>query len=196
MMNFGLRIASPACLLALFMISACRPEPMPRPKGYFRIELPQKNYLPMSSECPFTMEVPTYSRIELDKSRSGSDTCRFNIFFPAFRARIHCTYLPIRGNDDDLVRDAYTFAAKHEMKASAIRRTLVEDSGRDVFGVIYDIEGDAASQVQFFVMDSTRHFLRGALYFNNRPNPDSIAPVLAFIREDIAHMTRTVRWGD
>jgi gliding motility-associated lipoprotein GldD len=93
-----------------------------------------------------------------------------------------------------LIEDAYGFAAKHEMKASALRRTLVSDSLRDVHGIIYDIEGDAASNVQFFLTDSTQHFLRGALYFFNPPNPDSIAPVLAFVRGDIDRLAQTLVW--
>jgi gliding motility-associated lipoprotein GldD len=95
---------------------------------------------------------------------------------------------------DELVNDAYGFAAKHEMKASGLRRTMVSDSARDVHGIIYDIEGDAASNVQFFMTDSTQHFLRGALYFFNAPNPDSIAPVLEFLRRDIDRIAQTIDW--
>jgi gliding motility-associated lipoprotein GldD len=83
---------------------------------------------------------------------------------------------------------------KHEVKASALKRTMIEDQQNRLDGIIYDIEGEAASQVQFFVTDSTNHFFRGSLYFNVKPNPDSIAPVLSFIREDINHMVRSVRW--
>jgi gliding motility-associated lipoprotein GldD len=93
-----------------------------------------------------------------------------------------------------LIGDAYGFAAKHEMKASALRRTLVADSLRNVYGIVYDIDGEAASNVQFFLTDSSAHFLRGALYFFNPPNPDSIRPVLEFIRGDITRITQTLQW--
>jgi gliding motility-associated lipoprotein GldD len=95
---------------------------------------------------------------------------------------------------NDLIDDAYGFAAKHEMKATALRRTLVSDTLRHVHGILYDIEGDAASNVQFFLTDSSHHFLRGALYFFNPPNPDSIAPVLQFVRGDIDHIAQTLVW--
>src|SRR5690606_18002102 len=100
------------------------------------------------------------------------------------------------GDVDELIRDAYGFAAKHEMKATALKRTLIEDNIHKVHGILYDIQGEAASQVQFFLTDSTRNFLRGSLYFNSKPNPDSLAPVLAFVREDIDHMIRSVRWSE
>jgi gliding motility-associated lipoprotein GldD len=187
----GLAVWAVALTVAL---SGCSGDPVPRPRGFFRIDLPEKNYITYTSTCPFSLEVPSYAKIELNRTDGPTDSCWFNVAFPKFRARIHCTYLPITNNSDALVRDAYTFAAKHEMKASAIRRTLVEDPERSVFGVIYDIEGDAASQVQFFLMDSTDHFLRGALYFDHTPNADSIAPVLSFIREDIVRMTRSLQW--
>jgi gliding motility-associated lipoprotein GldD len=180
-----------ACTAVLY---SCRPDPVPRPRGYFRIDFPEKTYLPFTPSCPFEMEVPAYARVEINREAANADSCWFNVYFPQYKARLHCTYLPVKNNSDDLVRDAYTFAAKHEMKATAIRRTLIEDTERKVFGVVYDIEGEAASQLQFFVMDSTAHFLRGALYFNSRPNPDSLAPVLAFIRGDVMHMTQTVKW--
>jgi gliding motility-associated lipoprotein GldD len=94
----------------------------------------------------------------------------------------------------ELADDAYQFAFKHEMKADGIQRTYVEDTIRNVYGIIYDIQGEAASQIQFFLTDSTQHYLRGALYFDNKPNQDSIAPVLTFIREDILHLTNTLQW--
>jgi gliding motility-associated lipoprotein GldD len=102
--------------------------------------------------------------------------------------------LPIDGNINDLVGDAYGFAAKHEMKASAIERIWIESPERDVFGIQYNIEGGAASPVQFFLTDSTQHFFRGALYFDFAPNPDSLAPVLKFIRNDIQKITDEIAW--
>jgi gliding motility-associated lipoprotein GldD len=102
--------------------------------------------------------------------------------------------MPVNNRLPELIEDAYGFAAKHEMKASALRRTLVSDSLRKVYGIVYDIEGDAASNAQFFLTDSTNHFLRGALYFFNPPNPDSIAPVLSFVRGDINRIAQTLQW--
>lgn len=182
-------------LIVICAIAAsCSQDPFPKPRGYFRIDLPEKEHTTYRSDCPFEMEVPRYGRIEQNRGERGGDSCWFNFVYPALRAKIHFTYLPIRGNSDALVRDAYTFAARHEMKATAIRRTLIEDPKRDVFGVIYDIEGEAASQVQFFLMDSVRHFVRGALYFSSKPNADSLAPVLSYIRKDIVHMAQTIQW--
>ncbi|MBX7052355.1 MAG: hypothetical protein K1X54_09995 [Flavobacteriales bacterium] len=167
---------------------------IPRPKGYFRIDLPEKSYRVYESACPMQLELPNYSKVELFKDRMSNDSCWFNVYFPRFNARLHCTYVPVNGNMDKLLHDAYGFAAKHEMKATALKRTPIADSTNQVYGIVYDIEGETASQLQFFLTDSTSHFFRGSLYFFNSPNPDSIAPVLEFLREDIMHLTETITW--
>lgn len=167
---------------------------VPKPRGYFRIDLPEQEYRSYESVCPMNLEVSTAAQIEVFRDRQSVDSCWFNIYYPRYNARVHCTYIAVGNRFDDLVNDAYGFAAKHEMKASGLRRTMVSDSTRDVHGIVYDIEGDAASNVQFFLTDSTRHFLRGALYFFNAPNPDSIAPVLNFVRGDIDRIAQTLEW--
>jgi gliding motility-associated lipoprotein GldD len=167
---------------------------IPKPKGYFRIDLPAATYRNFEGQCPFVMPVSEFATVELFDNKKENDSCRFNIYYPKLKARIHCTFLPVNGNINDLVRDSYGFAAKHEMKASAIERVWIEDPKRAVFGIQYNIEGGAASPVQFFLTDSTLHFFRGALYFEFSPNPDSIAPVLQFIKQDIQKITDEMVW--
>lgn len=167
---------------------------IPKPRGYFRIDFPEKAYRNYDSKCSVSFDIPEYSKVELFKDRISEDSCWFNIYFPKMNARVHCTYVPVGSEFDNLIHDSYGFAAKHEMKASGLRRTMIADTSRKVYGIIYDIEGDAASQLQFFLTDSTKHFFRGSLYFYNSPNADSIAPVLSFLRDDIIHLTETLHW--
>ncbi len=167
---------------------------IPKPRGYFRIDLPEKKYELHQFSCPIQFDIPLYSHVELFKEHISVDSCWFNIFFPGQNARLHCTYMPVGKNLGELLRDSYGFAAKHEMKASALKRTMINDSTNHVYGIVYDIEGDAASQLQFFLTDSVNHFLRGSLYFYNTPNTDSIAPVLSFLREDVMHITNSIHW--
>lgn len=168
---------------------------VPKPRGYYRIELPEKQYELHEFSCPLKFELPVYSKVELFKERMSTDSCWFNVFFPSQNARLHCTYMPVGKNLGALLRDSYEFAAKHEIKASALKRTMINDSANHVYGILYDIEGDAASRLQFFLTDSMNHFLRGSLYFYNTPNTDSIAPVLSFLREDVLHITNTMKWN-
>lgn len=120
--------------------------------------------------------------------------CWYNIIYPKLRAQLHCTYTPIRGDLSVLLRDANEFALNHEGKATAINRQEYSNPEHDTHGLIFDIKGQVASPIQFYLTDSTTHFLRGSLYFSSKPNPDSVAPVQAFIRKDIIRLMESTTW--
>jgi gliding motility-associated lipoprotein GldD len=182
-------------LLVSFVLVACSSNPIPKPRGYFRIELKDKDYITYQSDCPVELEIPVYSKIELFPSES-TDSCWFNLYFPRHKARIHLTYLSIHGDLDKYLEDAYQFAFKHEMKANAIKSKSVSFPEKQVNGLVYELTGNVASPLQFYVTDSAHHFLRGALYFNHKPNPDSIAPVLDYLTDDVIHLMETINWRD
>ena len=108
-------------------LSSCEETHVPRPRGYFRIDLPEKAYTRYEGSCPVGMDIPVYSQVELFKEYDSADSCWFNLVFPRNNARIYCTYLPVHGDIDRLISDSYAFAFKHEMKADAITRTAVAD---------------------------------------------------------------------
>jgi gliding motility-associated lipoprotein GldD len=187
-------IAAAVALAAWFMLGSRGGNVVPKPRGYYRIALADKSYTEYQSDCGVKMEVNASSKVEVINKNNSKDSCWFNIYYPRHKARLHCTYFPIHNNFEKLIGEAYEFAVSHEMKASAMKRTLIEDTDRNMFGIIYDIEGEAASQLQFFLTDSTKHFFRGSLYFFNSPNPDSIAPVLDYVRQDVLRITQTLKW--
>ena len=181
-------------LLAFIMlITSCEQEYVPKPRGYFRIDFPEKKYVDYEGKCPFSFELPAYSKIELIRSESF-DSCWFNVAFPRHKAKLHFTYLPIHNNLQSYLEDSYTFAFKHEMKANAISRTQYYSPDSRVSGLVYDIKGNVASNLQFYATDSADHFIRGALYFEVRPNQDSLAPVVDFIKADVIHLLETLDW--
>lgn len=183
-------------LVFMFSVSACNNESyVPKPRGYFHIKFPKKEYLDYTAECPFTFEYPKYAIMEADKER-GAGNCWNNLNFPRFNASLHLTYYDISSAKEyyGLVEDARTLAFKHTVKANAIDQKLINFPERKVYGVYYAIEGNTASSVQFFLTDSAKHYFRGALYFNERPQYDSIAPVVSFIKKDIERMIDTFKW--
>jgi len=189
-------------VLLILFASGCEDYvPVPKPRAYPRVIFPEKEYKNFDeSYCNFTFEMPKYAVIEQDTTyfdkRPESD-CWFNIEVPALNAQIHCSYYPVTGRSrlDELVQDAFTMAQKHNIKANYIEEIPVHRSAERVHGIIFNIEGATASSYQFFATDSTRHFLRGALYFKTQSRPDSIAPVLAFMREDVNRMVATLKWS-
>jgi gliding motility-associated lipoprotein GldD len=192
---------SVVCILTsvffLLNLSSCSgdDEYSPKPKGYFRIDLPSKSYQLYDNDCPFTFEYPKYARIEVDHERL-SEPCWLNYHLPHFGATLHLSYKELNNNADSYIKDSWELAQKHIAKASAMDNVEIGNKKERVYGLLFNIEGNAASPLQFYLTDSIRHFIRGALYFNAVPNKDSIGPVYAFIKEDIEHMIKTFRWKD
>ncbi|MGZ3884063.1 MAG: gliding motility lipoprotein GldD [Bacteroidia bacterium] len=165
----------------------------PKPRGYFRIELPAKEYRLYDSICPYSFELPLYAHITQDRHK-GADPCWLNIEFPKFKATVHLTYKDINHNLNQYLEDSRDFAVRHEIKATALDETVVIRDSSKVYGMVYDIAGNTASSVQFYLTDSTTHFLRGSLSFYCRPNADSLKLIIDFIRKDIVQLVKTCKW--
>ncbi len=182
--------------LLLLLFAACQSNDYaPKPRGFFRIKFPDKQYKVVDTGCPYTFEQPTYALLVPDRSQD-TQPCWQNLDFPEFNARLHISYFAINpiASFNQLSEDARTFAFKHTAKATAIDQERIIRPEANVYGLTYSIKGNTASNIQFFVSDSTKHYLRAALYFNEKPHLDSIQPVLDFLRKDIEHMVSTISW--
>ena len=184
------------CFL-LFILMACNSDYTPKPRGYFRIDFPEHSYQSFNSpEFPYSFEYPVYGNILRDTAFFGDkpeNPYWINIDFPRFHARIYISYKKVEGNYDKLREDAYKMTYKHTYKASSIEDSLIS-TPLGVHGIFFNVGGNAATAKQFFVSDSTKHFLRGALYFDTTPNSDSLSIVNAFLQEDMYHLINTLRW--
>lgn len=196
-MKFRLQIF----LLCLGIISiSCDPDPedeaiVPKPKAYHRISYPKHEYKAYDSICPYAFETPVYS-IVLPDFEANTEPCWVNVYYPKFGAVLHVSYKVVDGNLETYLRDSDEFAKKHVVKANGMdENPIIRDSAR-VYGLMYDIKGNAASNLQFYVTDSANHFVRGSLYFAVPPNIDSLEPSVKFIREDIIHLIQTFRWKE
>lgn len=194
--HFLMRISShlsPVLLAALLLVS-CNNDYVPKPRGYFRIDLPEREYRVFDADFPYTFEYPAYATISADSSRMA-EPYWINLNFIPFHAQLHISYKVINGNLANYLDDAHTLVNKHIPKANAITQRQYADNENKVYGLVYDISGtDAASACQFYLTDSNSRFLRGALYFNLVPNNDSLAPVIEYLKADLEHMINTFRW--
>lgn len=178
----------------LFFASCSSESVVPKPKGFMKTNYPKKEYSLAETGCPYSFEIPKYAQLQ-DKPMQN-DTCFKDLLFPYFNAAIHITYKSI-SHDSILAKyidDSHNLAYDHAEKADDIKKTAVFDTVNNVYGIVYDIIGNAASQTQFFLTDSSNHFIRGALYFNHRPNYDSLIPAINYIHEDIDRMIKTFKW--
>ena len=190
-------------LVIVLFITACSGEGdyAPKPRGYYRINFPQRSYQQYISNNPFTFDYPKYATMERDSlSRSTGKLINMqtllNMQFPQFNATLHLSYetIPNKKIFDELVEDAHKFAFKHTVKATSIDEAVIRYPERKVYGIYYTIDGNAASSVQFYLTDSVKNYLRGALYFNSEPRLDSIQPVLNFVKQDVDRMIKSFKW--
>jgi len=180
----------------VFSLSGCGEPYTPKPRGYFRIDFPEKKFVSSEGNFPYSFEIPTYSKLIAD-AHPAAQPFWSNLVFEQFGAKVHLTYKKLDGIDHlaRLAEDSRTFVFKHVAKATAIYDEVFSYPENRVHGIFYEIRGrEAASPIQFFATDSARHFLRGALYFNVAPNNDSLAPVIRFLEEDIRHLISTISW--
>jgi gliding motility-associated lipoprotein GldD len=182
--------------LLLLLTCSCSDSYTPKPRGYFRIDMPERKYQVFDSSFPYTFEYPVYAGISPDSTKMA-EPYWINLVYKPFQATLHLSYKVIDGNLAKYLNDAHTLVNKHIPKANAITQREFVDRVNHVYGLVYDIRGvDAASSCQFYLTDSISKFVRGALYFNMVPNNDSLAPVIDFIKVDLEHMINTFRWKD
>jgi len=178
----------------------CREVAVPKPRGHFRIDLPARKYVEFNpvtdakSRLPLSFEYPEYGKMTF-QGENGTKPGWFNIEFPHYRAKIYLTYKDVRNDLDSLLDQSYNLNVKnHVSKADAIKEQVISNPDNKVYGILYDLKGNTASAVEFYVTDSISHYLRGSLYFSSEPNADSLAPVIDFFRGDIMHLIETLKW--
>lgn len=180
-------------LVLSILLVQCSENYTPKPRGYFRTTFPEKKYQKFESNAPYSFDIPIYSKMLPDTiDKDGS--WWYNLVFPSMKATIHISYKDIGGNLGKYIEDSRTLVYKHTIKADAINEQTFVNPEKKVYGILYEIKGNAASPYQFFVTDSSKHFVRGALYFNVYPNKDSLAPSFKFLKQDIIHLMETVEW--
>ncbi len=183
-------------LIAGLGLIGCEEDYTPKPKAYPRVNLPEPEYLSTNKPvwaCPYAFEYSRESVITVDP-RYRDSTCWYNLYYPEHRATVHLTYTALNGDLSKHIEESRKLAMKHIGKASKIDELLIERPSDRVYGILYDFQGETASDFQFFLTDSTEHFLRGALYFNVSPNKDSLAPVIEYVERDIKHLVGALTW--
>lgn len=168
--------------------ASCADEAVPKPKAYLRLDYPEARYSQYSSGCPFSFNVNTLASV----TQKGN--CDLTIQYPRMKATVYLTYKPVQGNITALLRDAQTLTYKHVIKADDIIEQPYVNPLKDVYGMFYQVGGNAATNAQFYVTDSTSHFLTGSVYFYAKPNFDSIMPAASYIKNDMQNIIETLKW--
>lgn len=193
------RLFSVSLLWLLF--AACRPETYtPKPRGFARVDFPKRAYQSFNETgFPYSFEIPVYSNVEKDTVFLGKrpeNPYWINILFPSLGGQIYISYkeITVKQPLSKLLQDSHEMSfTVHSKRADYIDENAFQN-GRKVYGIIYDVGGNAASSYQFIATDSVKHFLRGALYFDVTPNADSLKPINEFLKKDLEHLLQTLTW--
>lgn len=181
--------------LAVLCLSACHQKQTPKPRGYYRISFPPKNYVALNQPLPYNFLIPVYAIVVPDLYNPAEKEW-ITIEIPSNNAQIHISYKRIDHNLATLIEESRTLVFDHVQKASAIDEQIFINPRKKIYGTLYTLKGNAASQMQFYLTDSVKNFLRGALYINEVPNYDSLRPVISFLSEDVLKIIETTEWRE
>ena len=183
-------------LSCVTILTGCGKKAQPKPYGYFRIDIPEHEYVEMTNLGPYSIEASIYCQPDKSDNTHATEADEWiNLVYPSINAKIHLSYKRINASTfQQVTEESHSLAYKHTVRADAIQESYYGNDTTRVYGILYEMKGNAASPAQFYVTDSVSNFLRGSLYFNHTPNADSIAPAANYVLQDMIHMIETLRW--
>ncbi len=176
-----------AGIFSLLFLIGCKDEALPKPKAQLRLEYPKGESKVVQTEN-YSFQYNSLATVK-DLKRSS-----FTLDYPSIKGAIYLTYKPVQNNLFDLLSDAQKLSYEHVAKADNIMEQKFINEDARVYGMFYEVKGNAASQAQFYATDSTKHFLTGSLYFYAKPNYDSIYPAAAYLQNDVRKILETLKW--
>ena len=174
--------------VGLLSASSCKDDVLPKPASYLRLDYPIAKYADFENNCPFTFEMNADAIIKAEKD------CGFTITYPKMKATIYLNYQSVNNDINALLKDAQTLTYKHVIKADDILEQPYLNPDKKVYGMFYQVNGNAATNSQFYATDSTKHFVQGTVYFYAKPNFDSIMPAASYIKNDMQRLLETLKW--
>lgn len=177
--------------ISLFFFS-CKSEILPKPWGYLRLEYKEQEIKKFQSDCGFSFKTSQNAMLE----ERGDRDCWFDLYFPDQKAHLYITKKDFSSTEElnNIAQDVEKFTFDHSIKADYIKSRRFENRQKEVYAQLFDVGGEVASNLQFGITDSTSHYFTGSLYFNTRPNPDSLAPAINFIKNRVNELVETFQW--
>lgn len=173
---------------ALVLVFGCKNEVLPKPSSQLRLDYPEAEYVHFENECPFTFSINSEAVIKANSS------CNFEIHYPKMKATVYISYKPVRNDINVLLKDAQKLTYEHVIKADDILEQPFLNSRNKVYGMFYQVNGNAATNAQFYVTDSTKHFIDCSVYFYAKPNFDSVMPAASYVKNDMQMIMESLRW--
>lgn len=175
-------------IIFALLFLACKNDAMPKPKGQLSLEYPKPVYENLVSNAYFDFQKNQLAQIK----STGNGSIEIN--YPKMKATLYLNYKSVTNNLDSLLIDAQRLTYDHAIKANDINEQPFINPKSKVYGMFYQVGGNAATNVQFYATDSVKNFLVGSLYFYAKPNFDSILPAADYLKTDMKQIMETIRW--
>ena len=187
-----------AILFLCTILVGCGKKAQPKPYGYFRIDIPEHEYVEANNLGPYSIEKSVHCHPDKTDNTHATEADEWiSLVYPTLNAKIHLSYKRINESTfQQVTEESHSLAYKHTVRADAIQESYYGNDTTHVYGILYEMKGNAASPAQFYVTDSVHNFLRGSLYFNHTPNADSIAPAANYVLQDMIHLIETLKWNE
>ena len=182
------KIAFSLLLFLSLLTISCKDDSLPKPSSYLRLDYPEAKYVNFENECDYSFGINSDAIIKKEKE------CDFAITYPKMKATIYLTYKPVTNNIEKLLKDAQKLTYGHVIKADDILEQPYLNPNKKVYGMFYQVEGNAATNAQFYATDSTKNFVTASVYFYAKPNYDSIMPAASYIKNDMQRLMETLKW--
>ena len=171
-----------------FAVIGCKNDVLPKPASYLRLDYPEAEYITLNGHCPFEFDMNSKAIVK------EANDCGYSITYPKMKATIYLTYKPVNNNINKLLRDAQKLTYEHVIKADDILEQPYINQDKKVYGMFYQVDGNAATNSQFYATDSIKHFVTASVYFYAKPNFDSIMPAVSYIKNDMQRLMETIKW--
>lgn len=174
--------------IGILLFYSCKDEILPKPTAYLKLEYPATNYSLIETNCNYQFEKSEHATLKQKKN------CWMELYYKDLKATVFITYRPIDKNLNEVLKEAEKLTFEHTIKADAINSQAYENKDKRVYGKLFYVEGNAASNLQFHLTDSSKHMITGALYFYSKPHYDSIVPAIRYLEKDLKHLMETFQW--
>ena len=179
-------------IFCIFFCFSCDEIHVPKPKAFLSLDYPKASYLKSQLDVPFEFEKNKLAQLSVSKNNNSPKGIVLR--YPTLKASVFINYKKVDNKLEKHISDARSMTKKHLQMADEISERMYENTQQKLYGMFYDLKGNVASQSQFYVTDSTRYFITGALYFKTKPNYDSMLPAIKYIQKDLLHFIESLRW--
>jgi gliding motility-associated lipoprotein GldD len=182
----------PALVPLLTVIGfVCSPPPTPKPFGYLRIDPPEVGYTPIVGiSLPFTFHISGAAELYYFTDTGGHHN--LNIIYPDYGATFFCAFLNDAGLLHKTEIDCRRLVALHTVERFS--EHAFSDPEASIHSTLFLLDGNSPTPIRFYLTDSVSRIFHGALLYDAPPNADSLAPVTAFLTEDVIELIQSFRW--